>query len=194
MYILQGLPDLAALTHKKDIEDYRQTCTTLVSVCQASRAFRAFTQPLLYRAYIEEEDEQGYNRLKRSEGEDYTRLELFLRILIHRPDLAAKVEFLRLSDCLDPENIKEYCPLSDLFIRASRKICVFYKSLPFEKARLHRDFVWQSDWQHGLRRRGISPDADVALLLALFFQEQPLTTFVCRSNLPCGLCFATGTS
>lgn len=189
LYILQSLPNLAALTHRKEFEDYRQISTTLALMCRVSRVFRAFAEPLLYRAYIE--DEEDFSWLKRGEAEVYTRLQLLLRTLISRPNLAAKVEYLRLADCIDPPNIKQYCPLGDLFIKASRQISAFYKSLPLDKARLHRDFVWQSDWQHGLRRRGIYPDAEVALLLALCPNLGNLDMYVSDRNIGCfvGLLF-----
>lgn len=180
LYIIKSLPDLAAFTHKKEFEDYRQISTTLASACQVSRVFRAFAQPLLYRAYIE--DEEDLNRHSSSEADDYTRLQLFLQTLIQRPDLAAKVKYLRLADCLERPNIKPYCPLGGLFIKASRTICAFYKRLPLGKARLHRDSVWQSDWQHGLRING-TYDAEVALLLSLLPNLSSLDMYAAERNI-----------
>lgn len=173
LYILESLPDLATFTHKKDFQDYRQISATLASACQVNRAFRAFAEPLLYRAYIE--DEEDDSRRRSSEAGECTRLQLYLRTLIHRPDLAAKVEYLRLADCIDYPDIKPYAVL---FAEAVRNLC----TSPHNKSGSQRNLEWQSDWKDGLRGHRVHQDAEVALLLALLPNIGNLDIYASRRN------------
>ncbi|CAD0097230.1 unnamed protein product [Aureobasidium vineae] len=180
LYILQCLPDLTGFTHKKEFEDYRQTSILLATICRTSRFLRTFAEPLLYRAYIE--DEEDCNRRRSGEADECTRLQLFLRTLIRRPDLAVKVEYLKLADCLDHPDAKWYCPFGELFVKASEKLLSIYASLPLDKAHWRRTCVWQDDWKRRLRRIGTYQGAEVVLLLTLLPNLGSLDMYASERN------------
>jgi hypothetical protein len=109
------------------LEEYNLTKKTLASLCLVSRAWRNIAQPLLYRTFVKsEETDPSDDHLEYDEAEieamearginrhtipkedfkytDYRKpvpLEMFIRTMIERPDLAEQVECLSISNYWD---------------------------------------------------------------------------------------------
>lgn len=126
--IVKHFPVITKFKHPDDIlEEYNLTKNTLASLCLVSKAWRDIAQPLLYRTYIKTEktdpniDRDEYNEAKiealEAEGVDISTLpeeefeytdyrkpipiEIFIRTMIERPDLAERVECLSISNYWD---------------------------------------------------------------------------------------------
>ncbi|TIA23919.1 hypothetical protein D6C80_00464 [Aureobasidium pullulans] len=126
--VVRNYPTFTRLRHPDDVlEQYNLVKNTLASLCLVSKSWRDIAQPLLYRAYIKTEkndpnqDEDEYDEAKidamEERGEDTSeltdeemgftgqrkpiQLEKFIRTMIERPDLAAEVECLSISNYWD---------------------------------------------------------------------------------------------
>ncbi|THX10834.1 hypothetical protein D6D13_05160 [Aureobasidium pullulans] len=169
LYILQSLPSLSDYTHKADFEDYKQTSNTLANICQASRVLRNLAEPLLYRAYIE--DGNDCDR-RRGGSQDVcrttTRLQSFLKTLIHRPDLAAKVEYLRLADL--PGRLEDSPPnieIGKMFAQASDDVPAIEDTSDWTGKQTQQSHVFRTNWRRHLQDDSETEGAEVALLLTL---------------------------
>lgn len=164
---------------------------TLASLCLVSKAWHDIAQPLLYRTYIKTEkidpkiDHDEYNEAKiealgaqgvdistlpeeEFEYTDYRKpiaIEMFIRTMIERPDLAEKVECLSISNYWDENaertwgrtNVNK--ALGEMMYNASLKI-------PPQKTKSTLRYEnWQEDWRAELREG--DEVAEVALLMIL---------------------------
>jgi len=105
-------PPLDLCTRESTVEEHdRIVQQTLVNLCLVSKQLRAIFQPRLYRSFIKNDRFDARSRLLKPDSEwqhkyyqrgeqdpirKATRLEKFMRTLIHRPDLAVSVERLRI--------------------------------------------------------------------------------------------------
>jgi hypothetical protein len=126
------------ITNFQDPDDilgyYNIVKNTLASLCLVSKAWRNIAQPLLYRTYIKTEktdpgiDHDEYNEAKieameaqgmdiatipeeEFEYTDYRKpipLEMFIRTMIERPDLAEQVDCLSISNYWDENADRGY--------------------------------------------------------------------------------------
>lgn len=64
-------------------EDFRQSCSSLVSLCRTSRRLRSIAEPLLYQTYVKPNTVKTPLELKYIHG--------YLQTLLQRPDLARSV-------------------------------------------------------------------------------------------------------
>lgn len=174
------------------LEEYNIVRNTLASLCLVSKAWRGIAQPLLYRTYIKIEktdmriDHDEYNEAKieamEAQGIDIAKipedefeytgyrkpipLEMFIRTMIERPDLAEQVECLSISNYWDENERRPYArddvnkALGEAMYNASLKV-------PPQKT----SWEWrypselQEDWRKELREG--DEVAEVALLMFL---------------------------
>lgn len=167
LYIVQFLPSPSDFFGDIDCDNYKDAQNTLVDVCLASKTLCAFAQPILHQAYFKDQENDYWLIEKTSkEFRPPTRLQLFLRTLIQRPDLAARVEALQLEDFRDDLSYyedrdgtmrKTDPAFIKLFAKASRDLSLATGS------RQHSS--WRKKWQNVLRRS--ADNAEVTLLLML---------------------------
>lgn len=154
---------------------------TLVNLCLISKQLHAIFQPRLYRSFIKNDRFGARSRLFKPDsewqhkyyqrGEQHpirkaTRLEKFIRTLIHRPDLAVSVERLRIGwyvedSALDRTIQKIYrrLPLHGKFARTF--VDALKKFPGFEQMSAKTRRLWLKELRDGEER------AEVALLLII---------------------------
>lgn len=162
LLIVQSLPDLSELlrdTSGSRSEDGGPTTRLLTNLCLVSKIFRSFAQPLLYRAFINDEDEKCRKQLHR-----------FLRTCIERPDLATQVHYLEFPD----HTYRECACTSDqslngLMLEASDRLPSIYASSPKVHSRpAQRSRAWRRKWQESLAKEDSeSRSGEIVLLLTL---------------------------
>jgi len=170
----------------------RRVKNTLASPCLVSKAWRDIAQPLLYRTYIKTEktdigiDHDEYNEAKidamEAQGMDITKipeeefeytdyrkpipLEMFIRTILERPDLAEQVECLSISNYWDESERRPYGrtdvnkALGEAMYNASLRVPP--QKTPWE---WRYPSEWQEDWRNELREG--DEVAEVALLMVL---------------------------
>ncbi|KAG9745926.1 hypothetical protein KCU73_g7755, partial [Aureobasidium melanogenum] len=190
--IVKHFPVITEFKHPDDVlEEYNLTKNTLASLCLVSKTWRDIAQPLLYRTYIKTEktdpdiDHDEYNEAKiealeakgvdistlpeeEFEWTDYRKpipIEMFIRTMIERPDLAEQVECLSISNYWDENAERKWGrtdvnkTLGEMMYNASLKV-------PLQKTKPAWRFDdWQEDWRNELREG--DEIAEVALLMVL---------------------------
>jgi hypothetical protein len=191
--IVKYYPPITSFQDPDDIlEEYNIVKNTLTSLCLVSKVWRNIAQPLLYRTYIKTEktdpgiDHDEYNEAKieameaqgmdiatipeeEFEYTDYRKpipLEMFIRTMIERPDLAEQVECLSISNYWDENADRGYGrtdvnkALGEAMLNASLKVPP--QKTPWE---WRYPSEWQEDWRNELREG--DEVAEVALLMVL---------------------------
>ncbi|KAG9518540.1 hypothetical protein KCV07_g5551, partial [Aureobasidium melanogenum] len=156
-------------------EDESITQQTLISLCLVSKQFRTIFQPQLYRNFVKHQRPAAKDRLLKSDSEwqhryyqqdersfritrKQTKLESFLVTIIHRLDLAAMVEYLRIGS-FTQDDTHEEVPLHEA---TSRAFVTALKSFQgYDRLRKH----FKRSWEKSLK--GGEEGAEVALLLIL---------------------------
>jgi hypothetical protein len=198
--IVKYYPPITKFQDLDDVlEEYNIVKNTLASLCLVSKAWRDIAQPLLYRTYIKTErtdpdlDDDEYNETKieameaqgidtltipeeEFEYTDYRKpiaLEMFVRTMIERPDLAERVECLSISNYWDENadrgfgrtNVNK--ALGEAMFNASLRV-------PPQKTPWAGRYPseWQEDWRNELREG--DEVAEVALLMVLLPNIQHL--------------------
>ncbi|KAG9526585.1 hypothetical protein KCU93_g5490, partial [Aureobasidium melanogenum] len=190
--VVKHFPIVTEFKHPDDVlEEYNLTKKTLTSLCLVSKTWRDIAQPLLYRTYIKTEktdpniDHDEYNEAKiealeakgvdistlpeeEFEWTDYRKpipIEMFIRTMIERPDLAEQVECLSISNYWDENAERKWGrtdvnkALGEMMYNASLKV-------PPQKTKPAWRFDdWQEDWRNELREG--DEIAEVALLMVL---------------------------
>ncbi|KAI5199660.1 hypothetical protein AUEXF2481DRAFT_31387 [Aureobasidium subglaciale EXF-2481] len=154
---LQVVPYLTPCSDLQDLEDNSTKQKALSGLCQLSKSLRRIFQPAMYarfvkfgrvspkQRYIAGELEFQIKKIDPARFRHNTRLELFLRTLIERPDLAHDIKSLRIDRFNETEDLPaSYAPI---------------RPLPFEPE-LAETFV------HPKQQRGVSFRC-CALLLAI---------------------------
>ncbi|THW02766.1 glycoside hydrolase [Aureobasidium pullulans] len=151
----------------RDEDDVKEIKHTLIDLCMTSMLFRTVAQPALH-SYIERTSDDlnpydGSDLLPATNDREFrrcTRTESFIKTLIHRPDLAASVKFMKLDAFQDNDQTYSlnttHLPLDPMTTDlqwASRD------------DDLDRIEVWQDDWREGLRLGFANPE--IALLFTL---------------------------
>ncbi|KAH0282859.1 hypothetical protein KCU62_g9453, partial [Aureobasidium sp. EXF-3399] len=191
--IAKCYPPITKVQDPDDVlEEYNIVKNTLASLCLVSKAWRDIAQPLLYRTYIKTEktdigiDHDEYNEAKIdamvAQGMDITKipeeefeytdyrkpipLEMFIRTILERPDLAEQVECLSISNYWDESERRPYGrtdvnkALGEAMYNASLKVPP--QKTPWE---WRYPSEWQEDWRNELREG--DEVAEVALLMVL---------------------------
>ncbi|KAH0003757.1 hypothetical protein KCU78_g13729, partial [Aureobasidium melanogenum] len=117
--------DVCSCKNEALSKDEKVTQQTLISLCLVSKQFRAIFQPQLYYNFIKNKSSTAQERLLSPESEwqhkyyqqdersfrairKQTKLESFLITIIHRADLAAMVEHLRIGSYPDDVTLPRY--------------------------------------------------------------------------------------
>ena len=157
---------------------------TLRNLCLSSRIFYTVTQPVLHRMFCRSNElgeyTDGDRLLQKIENHKHrqpTRTEQFIRTLIQRPDLAAKVESIKLEDFQNDDEPHDFHTtmlpfdplLGDLFVEASRRIPPpppdLVRQWSGDEEGLDEIQGWQDDWRGELQTGG--RNAEIALLFVL---------------------------
>ncbi|THX18081.1 hypothetical protein D6D13_00375 [Aureobasidium pullulans] len=192
--VVRNYPTFTRLRHPDDVlEQYNLVKNTLASLCLVSKSWRDIAQPLLYRAYIKTEkndpnqDEDEYDAAKidamEERGEDTSeltdeemgftgqrkpiQLEKFIRTMIERPDLAAEVECLSISNYWDEiASIERRFGRTDVNAALGEMMVEASKRVPPQEIKWNwRSSEWQESWRDDLREG--DEVAEVALLMFL---------------------------
>ncbi|KAG9587763.1 hypothetical protein KCU77_g8968, partial [Aureobasidium melanogenum] len=175
--------DVCSYKNEALSKDEKVTQQTLISLCLVSKQFRAIFQPQLYYNFIKNKSSTAQERLLSPESEwqhkyyqqdersfrairKQTKLESFLITIIHRADLAAMVEHLRIGSYPDDVTLPRY--LQKLYEEVplhKATSCMLVDALRsfkgFDRLRNH----FRKSWEESLRDGG--EGAEVALLLTL---------------------------
>ncbi|KAG9648456.1 hypothetical protein KCU95_g18014, partial [Aureobasidium melanogenum] len=156
-------------------KDEKVTQQAIISLCLVSKQLRAIFQPQLYCSFVKHQGSAAQHWLSKPDSEwqhkyhqqdersfrairEQSRLENFLVTIVHRPDLAAMVEQLRIGS-FTQDDTHEEVPLHKATSRAFVTALRSFEG--FDHLRKH----FRRSWKKGLE--GGEEGAEVALLLTL---------------------------